>query len=159
MWAVRWIGSVTCWQKKTWKMPAEMSQTKSHEVQHREMRSSAPGEESPCAVQPECQPTGKQLCRGGPGSPGGAAGPAMCPCSRGGQQHPGLQGDGGTLPLCSALRRHRWVQCWAPATETGTCWRESNELRWLKDQSICHMRAGWESWDCLGLSREGSGGS
>lgn len=42
---------------------------------------------------------------------------------------PGYGGTGGTLPLCSALRRHRWVQCWAPATETGTCWSESNELR------------------------------
>lgn len=103
-------------------MPAEMSQTKSHEVQQREMWSSAPGEESPCAVQPECQPTGKQLCRGGPRSPGGAAGPAMCPCSRGGQQHPGLQGDRGDPSplLCTAQ---------APLGPVlGSCYRDRDML-------------------------------
>ena len=37
--------------------------------------------------------SGKQLCRGGPGSPGGEQvdhEPAMRPCGKGGQQHPGL---------------------------------------------------------------------
>ncbi|KAK4830310.1 hypothetical protein QYF61_009815 [Mycteria americana] len=73
------------------------------------------------------QLAGKQLCREGPGHPGGEQvdyEPAMGPRGKEGHQPPGLRqaeccqqvNGGDPSPLLSTAETHLecWVQCWAP---------------------------------------------
>lgn len=114
-------------------------------------------------------PVGQQLCRKRPEGAGGHRVehvPATCPCSKEGWQQtrliPGCsrrRAAGrlreGILPFCSAPVGHIWSL--GPLYKRD--WRAScnRPQRCAKDWSACHIRRGWESRDCWGWGREGSG--
>lgn len=66
------------------------------------------------------------------------------------------------FPCHSVGKRHTWSAAssseLSSTKEILTYSSESSKgpQRWSRDWSISHMRKIWESWDCLGWSREGS---
>lgn len=105
-----------------------------------------------------------------PGDQAGQQGeqaPAMCPCSKEGQHHPGLpwqkcnqQVQKSDPPLlfriCETVSRVLCPEFWLPsAGKLQTCWvrpADSNE----DGQSTLYERS-WERWDCWAWRRGGSG--
>lgn len=102
------------------------------------------------ALQAGCQPTGKQICREGPGNPGGAAEQSQQHCPG----HKGSQEPLGRPFPCSALgglcHRARALLGSPPHTDTLEQVQRAKMIKGLK-----HLPG--ESWDCSALSREGSG--